>query len=645
MCMVTDRVNGTSAEALMAGTVYNYNGTGRNVIHLIYKAEYGSINNSVVYDNTLFSDLRAVALISDGATTNAVYTIVCQGRRSNSTIYSPTQDAVVLIRVDKWGTFLSANNLYESDTKVGLYPLHAIRHSNGDIYICGYATENYTKYPAQPDFGPYDTKKSFFLHVNSSGSPTGLPFYQKYNTTYATPTGPAYDYDIATRLVETNTGDIFATGSVNDYQFNSLINKEVYRSATMNLVLDQNLNQISEHHFAMGYISEYTTNLVDNEYGIGLVQRGNDNYIVGNNFSQNTSAVPPFPANFNFGTTTFWVTRVDNSFNFTAGNTRFLFNNDNTCALGTLESATPGNYIVYGQQIYDRCSGGFGAGYDSLRACLVDMNTSFAGGNIVANVTKWVHYNTQTGTGAASTGTPNSYPRLGGGMSNIFWNPTFASRNTVADDIVMSAPRWQPANGSLPARLNLKSMRVHNASLEIPDCPDGFTISSNCSNPVALYQQVKGLGYSVPGPVHIVNKAFSGFTGIFSNDGSADANNFTATVYNGIETKCDPFTPVYREDETTGVQEFTNRSAETKIYPNPAKDQVKILLANNIAGNTNIFVTLSNVYGQIVARLYNGDASGLDSYLQLPNLTMGVYMIQVFADGKPIHQQRLSIQP
>ena len=97
--MLTDPTNGTSAEALMVGTVYNYNATGRNKIHLIYKAEYGSINASVLYDNPNFNDLRAVAVVSDGATSNAVYTIVCQGRRTD------TRDVVLLIRVTNGAYF------------------------------------------------------------------------------------------------------------------------------------------------------------------------------------------------------------------------------------------------------------------------------------------------------------------------------------------------------------------------------------------------------------------------------------------------------------------------------------------------------------------------------------------------------------
>lgn len=278
----------------------------------------------------------------------------------------------------------------------------------------------------------------------------------------------------------------------------------------MNLVLDQNLNQISDHHFAAGYISEWGPHPDDNEYGIGLVQRGADNYIIGNNATQMTLPDPRFPNNFRFATTAFWVTRIDANFNFTtSGNTRYIFANDNNCALGTLESATPGNYIVYGHQTFDHCFNVYSAVPDSIRPFLVDMNTVFTGGNIVANVNNWVHYNTQTGTGAASTGTPNSYPKLGGGISNIFWNPAFAARKSVADDIVMSAPRWQPAAGSAPARLNLKSMRVHNASLTVPQCPSGFTMALPCYPNVGLYQQVAGLGY----PGHVVNKAYDTWIG------------------------------------------------------------------------------------------------------------------------------------
>lgn len=97
---------------------------------------------------------------------------------------------------------------------------------------------------------------------------------------------------------------------------------------------------------------------------------------------------------------------------------------------------------------------------------------------------------------------------------------------------------------------------------------------------------------------------------------------------------------------TTGVENAIADATATSIYPNPAKTEIRVSLAQDIKADAQVEVVLSNMHGQVVSRLYKGVATGLTpaTALQLPQVATGLYIVQVYSNDAMVHQQKLSIQ-
>lgn len=106
-----------------------------------------------------YSDQRAVDIASDG---NGHFYITALGRQSTS----GGGDRVLIFEVDATGVVLNNYEVASSNSYEGLYPLHSIYHTNGQLYICGYMTQNSTQFPAEPSFAGYGSKYGFVIRVD-----------------------------------------------------------------------------------------------------------------------------------------------------------------------------------------------------------------------------------------------------------------------------------------------------------------------------------------------------------------------------------------------------------------------------------------------------------------------------------------------
>lgn len=656
---VTQAVDGVDPhETVMGGTVYGFpvgGGGNKTVAHYLNIGAAGGVNNSYIFDASDYDELRSVSVISDGQTPTTTYYMICQVRKAGSS------DGILVISFNLNGTVNSATEITPPSTSEGLYPLHSIYHSNDHIYICGYYTyTNSTNLPNEPSYVRYDEKSGFVLKFdpNSNTVTNSATIDTRFtgNTSI-----PPYDYDIAMRLVEMQNpaylGEIFVTGSVNNVKHYGNPASEQYHSATMNVVLRaSNLTQLDVDNFAFD-----DDNYTQDEYGIGMVEdvANNKYYIIGNYFSrrsgQGSAATyfDPIP-------TFVWATGLDNNMDHATGfnnDSRYSFNAfDYAWGLQTLGThalnVVPGytRFLIAGMAINDWCDPGNGSYYENTRPFLWDLELEY---NPITEIIAgspwtWTTYTTQTGTGWPNIN-PNSYWDLGGGISNVAWNPTFAMRPGTAsgDDIVMSAPRWFNASGSNPDRLNLKTIRADYDDYEVlphPVCSTSFNqtvgAGGGCHGPGALINESVGeLGFTTPYIVSVTP-----FISNITLTVNTDPKTISGTLYNanGYD-HCGASGVAHYKPGATNVSSV-QATGETVVYPNPAGRELKVKLASGIKDDDQVTVELKNILGQTIAELYRGKAGDLSAQtMNIPSVSSGLYQVLIYSNDKIHYREKLSI--
>lgn len=630
----SDPFSGDTHETVWAGTIFDFGAPGNQAIHFMNVQPDGSITTNVYLDDPNYDDERVVDVVGNrvvGPPGTATYYIISLARHPQ--VGSPLwgNDEIRITPVDINGN-LVGNSIIMTDNSQSVYPISAMYHSNGHIYICGYATNNYTNLPQVPSYGGYNAKKGLVMDFDPA-NPLGPAWTMGINTSFMfSMTIPTEDYDIAMRATELSNGNIHITGSVNDVKYRSGPG-EFFTSATMNLVIDQALQVVSDDHF-INRPGAY-------EYGMGMVEGQNgNNYIIGNTFSHNPG-MSPF-SGFDTEPARFWITHVDNNFtpDTTAGQfTRYSFGSFNDAwALQPLQSAGPvpagsmeTRFLIAGMQTGEHCTGT--SIYPDSKPFLFDVSVDYtAAGGIWGNFHNWVTYENMTGTGGFA---PNGYYSLGGGLSNWAWNPTFATRASTGNDIILSAPKWEPGSGLL----NLKSVRADAMNLLEPNCP-GSSTQYDGMHPCPhnfFNVQVKGLGYTPPPNSEgaVITKSYMGIS-IAPTISNPNVGSYGVAV-----SHCDQGNVNYKP---SGIKNI-NSNNMLRVYPNPAKGHVTVKLPAAIESTADVRITLVNVYGQIVAVLYQGQASEMAQKLNIPSLPAGLYTLQAVAEGRVSGNVKLTIQP
>lgn len=677
--MCTDYIS-AAGETVKAGTIYDFNGTpGLNVAHFLNVADDGTVNYSVYYRDPQYQEIRVVDIVGDenggmGAPQGtATYYITCLARTASS------NDRILVIPIDNTGAMVgSAISLYLDISSTGtpdddknLYPLHSIYGtSRNELYICGYYTLDPTgnggtslSGTGEPD---YTSEKWGFVTSLAWSGTAWTPNIITGTNTYISPAGTysaPNDYDIGMRLVETNSGDIFMTGSVNDIKFSNYNGNAIFHSATMNYIFDPNLAPwagITNNHFTLGAESQ----TFGDEYGVDLVQAGpNDNYVIGNYFYHFGNAYPT--SGFDVQPSFLWATWIDGSYapNLTGTpDSRVYFNGyDYAWALQALEgpapvstSASAARFVIAGMETNEWCNGGpLYAFQDDVRAFLHDFEVEYnSSTGISYTFGRWTTYRTQAGTGVMNTD-PNSYWDLGTGLSNIAWNPTFAARESYPDDIYVSAPTWRMGS---PDLLNLKNIRVdgddaNTTYLEDNNCSAGQNSEddpvpiTSCgianpylTNPVLPMGdwdlQASPMFWGIQNTYD--NPTFSSSSTPTSGHGAMITGSYSVSV-----DACTSTNPAYK---LTGISEEI-QNKETTVFPNPASKEVFIALSGNINNESDIEIKLLNLQGQAITVLFNGIADQLHAKkaFSIQDVPSGIYLIQILENGNQNHIQKLII--
>lgn len=571
------------------------------------------------------------------------------------------------------------------------------------LYICGFVSSDATQHPNYPDMN--SEKRSFILALNIGGdtdpanaNPPGTwtlinaNYFETSPCTAAmagcTNNSPELDWDIAMHMQTLkvsahNIGDIFMTGSVNAMtgQYNGFGYPYTFvRSGSMVLVLDPwTLTDVATaanptHIVDLGNLDGYGRM----EYGVALVEAssGTDNYLISNIYeafpSGDGSPTDDWLNTIGFNEKPGYIaiTHLSEDFESTyltvSSRRRILdqaqFGGIGLYALDVLPSQEVSSgangtrnpvsgsdvkFIIAGMAYNtpqsNNCYNDI-TGYGQRAISAANMNPFLytvdiswdrqipwvsSLGDIVYNQFSTIApygsyiniYPTQRGTGDPAAFT-NAYALLGGGLSHIAWAPDFADIDpTDLNSIIMNAPRWSDGNadGTVQTRLGLKTMFVNATDGSFLSMD--FCVRMRC-DPVTDTSEVELIDHT-DGP-HDIRLS--------------DPHEAKSSVAATPRGECSDNPPVYKP---AGIEQLGNAIA--KIYPNPASDNIYVQIAGEVKGTVN--VRMMNIYGQAVGELYNGDAGGLrqKNNLSLPAVAPGLYMVQVFANGQMVHQERLSV--
>ncbi len=91
---------------------------------------------------------------------------------------------------------------------------------------------------------------------------------------------------------------------------------------------------------------------------------------------------------------------------------------------------------------------------------------------------------------------------------------------------------------------------------------------------------------------------------------------------------------------TSGTAAITTSATEVVIFPNPAKEHLNIKL-NGVASDLKI--TLVDITGRIVAKLYDNDSEETKISLALPPLANGVYLVNIELNNTRLPIQKITI--
>lgn len=502
--------------------------------------------------------------------------------------------------MNSWRIYLSYGG-YEN-----FYPLHSLRIGS-DLYICGFIGDNYAG-QVQPDYA--NNRQSFIIRVDLSGGTLTIGAAAMYNTAQ---TG-ANDYDKIHRLAEVG-GVLYAVGSCNgdDGSGNEL-------SSTLLLDIDPTTltvnNNLSHHDASHSHGHEFGVDVIRDGLASGGI------YAIGNTYVHATTLFDTRP------------TEVSATFingGVMTGNSRFQTNAGfapgNLWGIHAVPAANGGSFTIAGMQAEDfSCGLSPASDIDNIHPYLSEWDLGIYNGTNFPGpgITDWVTYTALMGT--FPSGNANSYWQLGDGYAVNSWNPTFATLNTTTTEYLMTAPLDMGMSGML----NLKWLRATGGNKQPTNCTGSF---ANCPPPPTDYD------------VHDQHLGMLTETLVSAADVGLDE--ISSTAYDVPITDVDMSTC----DDVNGTANYRMAGSSTgdpmnvRIFPNPAKDFVHMLVSGDIAAGIQARAELYNLMGQHIATLYEGPAENINGTpMKLPAVAAGIYQLKVYTDGKLLSQHKLNIQ-
>jgi|GEM_PF-3943267 len=617
----TETVPG-SDDYVMAGTIYN--GSDYNSIHFLYFT-----GNTLTLEKTYSSfveggsanDLRVVDIAVTEGADGPMFYITALLRHVNT---PGEMDMVKLLCVDASGNILldktftsnaSQNNNYDH-----MYPLHSIVSDNM-VYICGYVHDDSYFYPKEPTYiaslsaNPGIAKKAFVLRYNPSNNTVLSRFYDSQITTNPVST----DYDIAMRMVPLSNGDIFVTGSANAAV--NISGVDHFNSGTLVLPISPATLLPTVQKSFVNSTSFFDPNYGEGEYGVGIIEgTNNDYFVISNYFTTSSTSQTKFYPN----PQTYCFTNLDNSFvPGPGGLNRATSQLSNTWMLQNLPGSEDGKYLVAGMTISSSACNA-GASFSNANPILEQIAIGFVGGTV--NVTP-DFFNVYTSTqGTGGSGFPNNYIDLGAGLSNIAWNPTFATRDYFSgtNDIIMNAPMWN----SDVNKLNYKFVRTDNVGVLPPDCD--FYVS--CSPTYFSENADDATIGTITNPIIQINNLYH----IRMPDIPLTVGDIE--YYAVEECNID-----YHKTVQLGVSNTEDKVSSIKIYPNPASGHISLSLSG-ISESAVVEVKITNLLGIDQKTIYNGLSGDLNAKtLSIRDIPAGVYLVDIQVENGTHHTRKLVI--
>jgi len=582
-------------EYSMAGTMYDFdNNPGDHAAHLLMFDATSATPVSMIFNNPEYAE-RAVGMH-----------YLNSGKGVIVTTYDPINGApgnsgIQLITVDAAGNYLT-NKVISIQNGIGinLRPLGTEIDPSGDVmYICGFMTTSILP-GIEPTFA--DTKSAFLIRYDFVNDRVAAMKTYDWN-------GGPDDYDVAHRVKMLSDNTLWLGGMCN-----SASNAEV---AMMNMIVDPvTLSPLVDVPLDIP-IPLQPNNLKSTSFDIWEDPADPANaYIFSNYCTAHPSSIDIAPLFVN-------ITSVDRNTLVPASGLNNGLNNQADYTWGTnvitgnMNSSSVSSVILGGFQSFFHCGGQNNAtSPDNINPYLAEMRLfTTTTGNLSIRTLYWSTIESLMGTGVAYTD-PNSYPDLGGGMSNLAWGPktTVRYNNSPMTDIILNAPLWNPAAN----RLNMKFIRT--------DMNGNPSCNNNYCTPSYLFYHV-------------------------------DAANNTVMEHDVITGEEQPFLAVTDVpadglfDCTTGstfykkeLKNVQTAVTSVSISPNPAHEYIQLDFTGTVNPSDNIKVQIYDVTGRVNNTLFEGSQSNMQAQIALPKLAPGVYMIRVQHNGNQLKSVPVVIQ-
>lgn len=576
----------------MGGTFFpQVNNPEYNTLHFLKFDFNGNIVFSTVYD-VFDHDERCVALVDDAGTGHKF--IVGHLREQGS---NPGFERVKILELDNLGTIL---NDYVIESSGGnnldqIYPMDAA-YDDSYIYICGYVS-NATN-PNQPDFftTPFNSKEIFIMKFEVA---TGVVSqFQTYD--FAALSNADYDMAMRIRVFSVNgTTALFVTGRC------SVISGGQEGSAALLMRVDPvNLSTYTAFPFA-----EYVNSNIVN-YGVDVVQNGIDPgyYVFGNNGLTSSSSTGYFPV-----VPAAWVNYIDPGNTPYAGNfSRSYFSvGDFTWGVHTMESAQATDHIVLGgyASYAPICNFSYPPSQDNVNPFLSDVTLSQTSGDIAMTINDFRVYLSTIGT--INNALPNSFWRMGDGLSNITWQPKFANRRrigtTATDDIFMYAP----IEGISSPTLGIKTMRT-DVYGNLPICPQSVEVCQ---------------------PSNWISNSIS------SVPTAASTSNYNVAINTNYASYEHPLYSIASDNCSNGAFRYSSQPEQRRpilksitqhLSYSPTSTRFSVKFSSPVAKDDFIEIELTDVLGQTIRTIFRdrGDAFQQVETFDISDVASGLYLVR-----------------
>ncbi len=538
-------------------------------------------------------------------------------------------DRIEIIEVDASGNITDDQTIYDFNSEEGMYPIHTLAYNNL-LYVCGYTSPNATHPVAIEATTP---KRGFILSYDPSTQTVANSIVIESVHSYDPNFHPYADYDMVVRLIPNQNGDLYVTGSSNSvklrynsplpYPFNYLTSP----SGTLNVTVDNTLSLVSFNNSATPLGQPYGDN-IDGEFGHSMVEVGGLYYNVGNYFDG--TDVGPNNGHFhNF-------TAIDPANGLlpagTGANSRWSFTGfDYAWGLQTLPSLNGGDVLLAGMtsNLPNGCvDSNITPSKDDYNPFISDFSLGFAANTISVNRNFTRTYLSQYGTGTYTL--PNSYHATNRWLFNNTWSANLACQrdpnlfNNLA--LGLTAPVWWSGAN----QLNFKFIQGDQTGA-VQDCPDSYTDCFSDENTI--------------GPVQVC-------------DNITLANSIGNTIFVYVSTNPSTYQVaveiVENQVDELNASEIWDCPADgniwknannadnaiIKVFPNPTQQYITIKFNEQFEL---INIELSDLTGRIITSLYDGKYQLLPEKLNLPQLTSGIYRLQIKSDNK-VFQQKLIIE-